>query len=101
MLLVVLSYYPKDTGELSTEYLDILNYSNKRDYEGSFQISWDTFALKLMALQRYYGRNEISSENIFENRDNYEDMFDNYFEGIVTVFEIGNRESLADELFAQ
>ena len=54
MLLIVLSYYPKDTGELSTEYLDVLNYSCKRDYENSFQFWLDTFALKVLGLQMNY-----------------------------------------------
>jgi hypothetical protein len=107
MLIIVLSYYPKDTGELSTEYLDVLNYSNKRDYEGSFQLWMDTFALKVIALQKYYSDDQISTENVFANRENYENLFDDYFESITTVFELlGNRqvdenESLSQQLFSQ
>jgi len=106
MLIIVLSYYPYDTGELSTEYLDILNYSVKRDYETSFQYWIDTYYLKVLALQKYYGHDQISTENIFANRDNYENLFDDYFESIVTVFEVGNRQieesqTLSEELFSQ
>jgi len=106
MLIIVLSYYPYDTGELTTEYLDILNYSVKRDYEASFQYWIDTYYLKVLALQKYYGHEQISTDNLFANRENYENLFDDYFESIVSVFEVGSRPTeetltLSEELFPQ
>lgn len=84
-MLIVLSYFNRSHQEIFIETLYDIDWDND-DEEGFYdsdEYNSNVYSLKLIILQEYYG-DEYKSE-IVDNKEKYEEDFDEFFEYTVTV----------------